>query len=247
MVLRWIAHPSRTADTIREWTDHVVAVDTTRSSSRRGLLASVGAAIAGAAAISLGRAMPVSAQGQPILVGGTHDNAATTTTIKNLDNNSTVLTVESETGVAISAQSLSNVGIYSAGTTGVIGSSGGAAAFGTGVHGVGPIGVLGETVGAITGGIGVRAMAPLGVALETTGRIQALKISGVATIPVGATTKTITPGVKIVSQSFVLLTPKTNLGGRGLWFTTNAAAGTFTIRISSGRTVVTKVAWLLLG
>ncbi len=99
-----------------------------------------------------------------------------------------------------------------------------------------------------SGGIGVRTHAFLnGIALATRGRVQAVGISGVATIPVGATTITITPGVKIVSQCFVLLTPKTNLDTRGLWFTTNPAAGTFTIRISSARTVVTRVVWLLSG
>jgi hypothetical protein len=45
----------------------------------------------------------------------------------------------------------------------------------------------------------------------------------------------------------VLLSPKANLGGRDLWFTTNATANTFTIRMSSARTSSTPVAWLLLG
>ena len=71
--------------------------------------------------------------------------------------------------------------------------------------------------------------------------------SGVATITAGSTSKVVTPGVNVTSASFVLLTPKANLGGRSLWFTTNATQDKFTIRLSSSRGTATKVAWLLLG
>jgi hypothetical protein len=93
----------------------------------------------------------------------------------------------------------------------------------------------------------VFASSSTGYALRTTGRLKADKVSGVATIVAGSTSKTITPGVNVTSGSFVLLTPKVNLGGRDLWFTTDAANNKFTIRISSKRSSGTKVAWLLLG
>jgi len=73
------------------------------------------------------------------------------------------------------------------------------------------------------------------------------KVSGVATIPAGSTGVTVSPNVNVTSGSFVLLTPKANIGSRGLWFTTNASADTFRIHMSSTRSANTKVAWLLLG
>lgn len=219
-----------------------MAVDTARPTSRRGLLASLGAAIAGAVAISLGRAMPVQAEGEAMVVGGDYDDATTLTFLGNKANNSDVFRATSfGSGIAVTGVSVSHVGVYGAGNMGVFGDS--TAVAGRGVHGEGFVGVEGLS----NGGIGVRAWTLKGVALETTGRIQALQISGVATIPTGATTLVITPGVAVTSQSFVLLTPKTKLGGRDLWFTTDPAAGTFTIRISSARTAVTRIAWLLLG
>lgn len=68
-----------------------------------------------------------------------------------------------------------------------------------------------------------------------------------ATIGAGKKGVTVSPGVNVTPSSFVLLTPKTNLGGRNLWFTTNATANIITIRMSSARSSGTKVAWLLLG
>lgn len=102
--------------------------------------------------------------------------------------------------------------------------------------------------GQATGGVGVYAQAGVnGIAMRANGRVKVDKVSGVATIKAGSTGVTLTPGVKVTSASFVLLTPKVNLGGRDLWFTTNSTAGTLTIRMSSARTSGTKVAWLLLG
>jgi hypothetical protein len=69
----------------------------------------------------------------------------------------------------------------------------------------------------------------------------------VATLTAGSTSKTITPGVDITSSSFVLLTPKVNIGSRALWFTTDATNNRFTIHMSSSRPSGTAVAWLLLG
>lgn len=101
--------------------------------------------------------------------------------------------------------------------------------------------------GQATSGAGLFGTATTGYALRTNGRLRADKVSGVTTIPAGSTGVTVSPGVNVTSASFVLLTPKTNIGSRGLWFTTNASADTFRIRISSSRGSATKVAWLLMG
>jgi hypothetical protein len=96
-------------------------------------------------------------------------------------------------------------------------------------------------------GPAVWATATNGYAVRGSGRVRFEKVSGVATIAAGLKTKTVTPGVNVTSGSFVLLTPKANIGTRALWFTTNATDNKFTIRMSSSRTSNTPVAWLLLG
>ena len=96
-------------------------------------------------------------------------------------------------------------------------------------------------------GPAVWATATKGYAVRGSGRLRFEKVSGVATIPAGSTGVTVNPGVNVVGSSFVLLTPKANIGSRGLWFTTNSTANTFRIRMSSKRSSNTKVAWLLLG
>lgn len=100
--------------------------------------------------------------------------------------------------------------------------------------------------GQATSGVGVYGKATSGFALRTAGRAK-FSTSGVATIAKGNVSVLVDPGVNVTSGSFVLLTPKANIGSRGLWFTTNASADTFTIRMSSSRSSNTKVAWLLLG
>lgn len=101
--------------------------------------------------------------------------------------------------------------------------------------------------GQATGGVGVYATATTGFALRTSGRLKVDKVSGVASIPAGATSVTVSPGVDVTDSSFVLLTPMVNLGGRDLWVSLDPSADTVTIRISTQRGSVTKVAWLLLG
>jgi hypothetical protein len=85
-----------------------------------------------------------------------------------------------------------------------------------------------------------------GLALKTAGRAK-FSTSGMATITAGSTSKTISPGVNVTASSFVLLTPKTNIGSRALWFTTDASGNKFSIHMSSSRSSGTNVAWLLLG
>ena len=55
------------------------------------------------------------------------------------------------------------------------------------------------------------------------------------------------PGPGRDDASFVLLTPKADIGTRRLWYTTDATANTITIRVSSAVSASLAVGWLLLG
>lgn len=105
-------------------------------------------------------------------------------------------------------------------------------------------GVLGEA----SSGSGVYGQATSGYAIRGNGRLRFDKVSGVATIAAGNTAVTISPGVDVTAASFVLLTPKANIGSRALWFTTDPAGDKFTIRISSslGPNTAIAIAWLLV-
>lgn len=100
--------------------------------------------------------------------------------------------------------------------------------------------------GSSPAGTGVKATTTSGFALETQGRLD-IGTSGVATLFAGTTQVIVNPGVDVTDSSFVLLTPRVNLGGRDRWYTTDVAANTIRIRISSTRATNTRIAWLLLG
>jgi hypothetical protein len=154
---------------------------------------------------------------------------------------------------SVSGPSSIAVEAHSQGGLGVVGITSSESS--AGVSGQGPsIGVEGFSVdgAAILGdspfGTALRAVSGEGVGLDVQrGRVTIAQVSGVAVIPGGATSTTVTPGVDVVPGAFVLLTPRRNLGGRDLWYTTNAKADTFTIHISEGRPRPTPVAWLLIG
>lgn len=150
-------------------------------------------------------------------------------------------------------------------STGVLGFSGGtsstlpAAPAKTGVFGQASQDSSSRGVwGKATSGQGVRGDASTGAAMygaasnkagyaiRGSGRIRFDKVCGVASIPAGSTSVTITPGTDITADSFVLLTPKSNIGTRSLYFTTDATNDRFTIRMSSSRTSATSIGWLLL-
>lgn len=147
-------------------------------------------------------------------------------------------------------------------STGVLGYSGGgtipAAQKKTGVYGAATQdansrGVWGFSeegrgvYGQSSSGVGVFGTSSGGFAIRGSGRVKLEKVSGVARIDTGSTSVTVHPDVNVTSGTFVLLTPKANLGSRGLWFSTNASANTFTIRISKARSSNTRISWLLLG
>lgn len=244
------------------------------SHSRRallmGALGGIGAAVSGAVArVSPARA----ADGDPVIIGALNSSAGDTrihTTSSDGAGLSATCTGDdgaglvgradhptgSTRGVQGEAWAPAGVGVYGSSwsatgsATGVAGrtsSTGGTGVRGVAVHYQGTnYGVYGESLS--RSGIGVygKATKTTGVALQAAGRVK-FSTSGVASIPAGATRVTVTPGVAITPTAFVLLTPKVNLGGRDLWFTTNVTTDKLTIRISSARSTSTPIAWMLVG
>jgi hypothetical protein len=215
-----------------------------KSASRRALLAGALGGLGAVAASAIGRGNPVrAATGDPVTVDGSFSGSGNTqiTTV----GTSGFRGISSDAGAnAVWGVATSAVG----GAWGVLGES-------SSTSGIGVVGIAHNASGTNYGvygnatspaGAGVLAVNTGGVALKTVGRTN-FSTSGVASITAGSTSKTITPGVNVTSSSFVLLTPKVKLGGRDLWFTTNATGNRFTIHISSSRSSATKVAWLLLG
>jgi len=85
-----------------------------------------------------------------------------------------------------------------------------------------------------------------GIALATTGRVRFREVSGVATIRKGRKTVTVKPVEGVHGKPFVLLTPRSNIGSRGLWYSVQPFKDSFTIRMSSKRGAAKKVGWLIL-
>lgn len=125
----------------------------------------------------------------------------------------------------------------------------GQAAQDSGSRGVWGKSEAGEGVrGDATSGVGLsgNASSAAGYGIRSSGRVRFDKVSGVATLAAGTTSKVITPGTDVTADSFVLLTPGADIGTRRLWFTKDTAANTITIRMSSSRTSATSISWLLL-
>jgi hypothetical protein len=171
-------------------------------------------------------------------------------------------TGEGARGLSGSSNSPGVRGINYGGAAGVVGYSGSLPAplgqAWTGVHGIANLnsdsnGVLGESPagrgvsGSTVSGVAVYGSADTGYAIRSSGRIRFDGVSGLANIAAGSTSVTIIPGVNVTSSSFVLLTPKTNIGDYSLWFTTSPSTNKITIHISHSRSSKTAVAWLLMG
>jgi hypothetical protein len=244
------------------------------SHSRRALLAGAlgafGAAVAGAVA----RVSPVhAADGDPVLIGAMNSGAGDTYIHTTSSDGAGLIaictgddgaglvgravhTTGSTTGVLGEVESGGGFGVMGAcwsdngravGVYGVTSSMEGTGVHGAAVHYKGTnVGVLGESLSRSGIGVHARATKTTGVALQAAGRVK-FSTSGVASIPAGASRVTVTPGVAITPTAFVLLTPKVNLGGRDLWFTTNVTTDKLTIRISSARSTTTPIAWMLVG
>jgi hypothetical protein len=130
-------------------------------------------------------------------------------------------------GESDSATKPATVGQSSGSSTGLLGHSGPGdlpaapaktAVYGHAVQDASSRGVWGRSnsgrgvYGQATTGSGLYGTATTGFALRTSGRVRAEKVSGVASIPAGATSVTVSPGVDITSGSFVLLSPKPTWG-----------------------------------
>lgn len=169
----------------------------------------------------------------------------------------------SDVGVHGNGPGIGAIGLSTGDSTGVVGVSQDGlgdpeprpktGVFGYAAQDVAARGVVGSTTlgqgvrGEATTGIGGAFTATSGVALLTSGRLRFEKVSGVATLAPGTHSKTVNAGVELTAASFVLLTPRRSLNGRDLWYTVDAAANRFTIRVSSNVSVSTSIGWLLLG
>jgi hypothetical protein len=213
---------------------------TSSRSSRRGLLAAGLAAAAAAAAASVARYTPASAaDGDAVTVGSSNDGTATTSF--------TVDSTKAVEGISNSGQGVNGESTSSAGVAGLSDS-------GNGVHGTSTSGrgVYGQSTSGAglegSGAIGVKAESSAeGYALETTaGRVKFAGISGIATIPSGGQTVTVTPGVPIGGSTLVLLTPEANLGNKDLWYTKPNGGTEVIIHLSGTRSNDTKVSYLVI-
>jgi hypothetical protein len=201
-------------------------MDMDRITSRRRML---GAALGGAAAIGVATlstpALAQAADDDPLLLGAENTASSITVITRTPVANAEAATLLAETTIsaALVGHATEGRGVLGISTSGQ--------------------GVRGEA----TTGTGGAFASSTGYALSTAGRIRFTKVSGIATIWAGATSKTEHPGVDVVTASFVLLTPRSNLGSRGLWYTIDTAANTITIRISSALGSNVSIGWLLLG
>jgi hypothetical protein len=215
------------------------------SPSRRAMLAGALGGLGALVVSAIGRASPVqAANGDPVLMGFV--NEATGNTIVSTTGVRALVGISSSTGAdTVFGQATAPTG-EAWGVRGESSSTGGSGVVGKGLANSGlSYGVQGHSNS--SSGVGVYARNDsTGLALQTSGRTK-FSTSGVAVMVAGATSKKVIPSVNVTSSSFVLLTPKTNIGSRALWFTTSAADNYFTIRMSSPRSSTTRVAWLLLG
>ena len=233
--------------------------------SRRNILAAAAAAVGATVFRALDRPALVRAagnDGNPMLVGGFYPDAQSQTTLADKANNERVLWVASNddlgmgAGVAVTGFSSKSTGVegWSKTGTGLYGHTDGSlqgvrgvSVSGNGVRGESQQhGVHGQGAGASSVAVYADQPHATGYAIRSSGRVRFDKVSGVATIPAGTTSVTVTPGVDVTTSSFVLLTPMANIGARSLWFSLDTTNNRITLRISSTRTVATKVGWLLM-
>lgn len=228
--------------------------------TRRSLLVAAAGGAAAATAVALGRpAKAFAADNDPMLLGA--DNHAESITAVHRDGItdpqqatffadttiSAAIVGHASTGQGVIGRSINSAGVqgYSQTDAGVNG---------FGVFGVWATGEAHGVFGTSGGGNGIHGESDSGAgghfqsnsgpALATSGRLHLEKAAGVATIAAGHTSKVVSPGTDVSAATFVLLTPRGNLGGRSLWYTVDAAANTFRIRISKPMASSLKVGWL---
>lgn len=229
-----------------------MAVDTQRPTRRQILRTTLGAAAAATAAVAAGPARALAADGGPMLLGSANE-ASSITSLKR----TSVPTADAATFFAETTISAAIVGHGTSGQ-GVIGrsqTSAGVQGYSdtdAGVNGFGVIGVwaAGDAVavqGVTQVGTAGRFESAGGLALHTTGRLRLDQVSGIARIAAGGRSRTVTPGIDLQSSSFVLLTPRGNIGSRALWYTIDPTANRFTIRLSTAVASAVDIGWLLIG
>ena len=227
-------------------------MDTQRPTRRQILRATLGAAAAATAVVAAGPARALAADAAPMLLGGSNEASSITTLKRTSVPTADAATFFAETTIsaAIVGHGTSGQGVIgrsqtSAGVQGYSGTDAGLNGFGViGVWAAGDaIGVQGVTQAGTAG----RFESAGGLALHTTGRLRLDQVSGVARIATGGRSRTVTPGVDLQSSSFVLLTPRGNIGSRGLWYTIDATGNRFTIRLSTAVASAVDIGWLLIG
>lgn len=220
--------------------------------SRRSLLVAGAAALAAAAAATIGRAIPGAAADGDTVTVGSRNSGSTTTEFTTTDVNA--VTAISDSARGLNGQSTSGQGVHGSSSTsaGVAGVSDS----GTGVHGqsTSSRGVYGQS----TSGPGVEASGAVGLKAESTdatsgyaiessaGRVKLAGISGVATIPGGSTSLSLTPSVEIGNSTLVLVSPLENLSGNALWYTRDNDNQEIVFHLASSRSNDTKVSYLIL-
>jgi hypothetical protein len=115
------------------------------------------------------------------------------------------------------------------------------------------VGVRGESLsgrgvfGQATTGIGVYATATTGTALRADGPVR-FKTSGLATIPMGTRSVTVTPGMDMTTSSKVLPSLQGDAGGSTVIqrIAVNATANTFTIYLTANSVRAVKVSWFVI-
>ena len=126
---------------------------------------------------------------------------------------------------------------------------------GVATSGYGVRGVVSSGIGAsgyATTGTAVLATSAnpkVGTALQAIGKVKFDKSVGIATIAVGTSSATVTPGIDLTATSAVVATLQGGAGGTTSvrCVTVNATADTFTIYLTANATVAVKVAWHVFG
>jgi len=115
-------------------------------------------------------------------------------------------------------------------------------------------GVLGTSTsgqgvrGEATSGSGVMAVATSGYALRSSGRVRFEKSAGIATIPAGANSILVAPGINLTATSAVLATLQDSAGGTTTVHRVRVYTTTdeFRIYLTANATAAVKVAWFVL-
>lgn len=191
--------------------------------SRRALLIGTVAAVGAGIASVVGRAVPgAAADGDPALLGRSNETTGTTR-VTRTTNGPALIADAAPSGTALT----------------------GAASDGVGVQAI------------ADRGLAISAMAVEGVAVDARsfggdairvrhGRVRLGGLSGLVTIREGEERVVVSPWVPFRAGSILLLSPRSDLGGRDLWYELDGEERQYAIRVSAPATVRIDVGWVLL-